>query len=188
MSKKLSILALLTLLGFPLIGFTLLYFFDDTPLTTMTRGTSPLHFQLLLGTVVGILIGFGAKWFISRPNMIDLSIKYGRLIQQFKISAFGIWFVSFCAGFGEELLFRGAVQPLLGIWITAILFVGIHGYLDPRNLKISLYGILMTAAIGALGYLTETLGIWTAASAHMMIDVVLFYYLNEVNIIETNKI
>jgi len=180
MSKKLVVLALVTLIGFPVIGFAILFFFDENPLSTMIRGTSPIPLQLIIGSVIGTLVGLGGKWMISRPFLHDVGLKYGRLVQNFGVSTFGIWFVSFCAGFGEELLFRGAIQPLLGIWLTAIIFVAIHGYLDPRDMKISAYGIFMTVAIAGLGYLTERIGIWTAASAHMMIDVVLFYYLNQI--------
>ncbi|MCH2214529.1 MAG: CPBP family intramembrane metalloprotease [Flavobacteriales bacterium] len=180
MSKRLAILALVTLVGFPILGFIILYFFDESPGQTMVRSQSPILLQLATGAGIGTLIGLGGKWIISRPFLSAVSLKYGKLIQNFKISSFGIWFVSFCAGFGEELLFRGAIQPLLGVWITAVIFVAIHGYLNPRDLKISLYGIFMTIAIAGLGYLTEHMGIWAAASAHMMIDVVLFYYLNSV--------
>ncbi|MEM9052556.1 MAG: CPBP family intramembrane glutamic endopeptidase [Bacteroidota bacterium] len=180
MSKRLAILGLVTLIGFPIVGFFILYFFEENPALTMIRSQNSILLQLAIGGGIGTLIGFGGKWIISRPFLSEVSLKYGRLIQNFRISSFGIWFISFCAGFGEELLFRGAIQPLLGIWITAVVFVAIHGYLDPRDLKISLYGIFMTLAIAGLGYLTEQMGIWTAASAHMMIDVVLFYYLNNV--------
>ena len=30
-----------------------------------------------------------------------------------------LW-ISLCAGFGEEMLFRGAPQPLLGLWLTSL--------------------------------------------------------------------
>ena len=75
---------------------------------------------------------------------------------------------------GEELLFRGAIQYWLGIWLTAILFVAIHGYLNPKNWKLSIYGVFMTFAIVGIGYFFEYFGIITAMSAHFMIDVYLF--------------
>ena len=182
MNRRLTGLAWVTLLGFPFIGWLILYFFRDEPLQIMFRDSSPVAVQLIIGIVSGTLLGFGARWLIKQPFLNQVGIKYARLIQNFGISTAGIWFVSFCAGFGEELLFRGAIQPLIGIWITAFVFVAIHGYLDPRDWKISAYGLFMTVAIAALGYLTEFFGIWTAATAHMMIDVVLFYYLTRLKI------
>lgn len=182
MKSRLTGLAWLTLVGFPLIGWGILYFFRENPWQIIFRSSSPILYQLLIGLISGTFLGFGARWIITRPFLNKVGIKYARIIQNFGISTTGIWFVSFCAGFGEELLFRGAIQPLAGIWITAIVFVAIHGYLDPRDWKISAYGLFMTLAIAALGYLTEYFGIWTAATAHMMIDVVLFYYLTKLKV------
>jgi hypothetical protein len=177
MNRRLSLLAGITLIGFPLLGWVILRFYEPDPWAVMTRSSQLLWMQILLGSFVGLLLGFGARFIVSRPFMRDVGHKYGKLVQQLGLSIPGIWALSFCAGFGEELLFRGALQPLLGIWLTAIIFVAIHGYLNPWNLKLSVYGIFMTLAIGLLGYLTEYSGIWAAAIAHMWIDVVLFYYL-----------
>lgn len=182
MTKRLTLLALVTLIGFPLVGWVILYFFREDPLRVMLRGSASVPIQLVIGIVSGTLLGLAAKWLITRPFLKNVGVKYAGIVQSFGISTAGIWFVSFCAGFGEELLFRGAIQPLAGIWITAFIFVAIHGYLDPRDWKISAYGGFMTLAIVALGYLTEYYGIWTAAAAHTMIDVVLFYYLTRLNI------
>jgi hypothetical protein len=188
MGKKIMPLAWVTLIGFPLIGLLVLFFFRENPLNIMFRSSSNILLQLVVGLLVGTLLGLGAKWIVSRPFLNEVGIKYARIIQKFGISTAGIWFISFCAGFGEELLFRGALQPLLGIWLTAIIFVAIHGYLDPRDWRVSVYGVFMTLAIAALGYLTDLMGIWTAAAAHMMIDVVLFYYLLSLKVQATNHI
>lgn len=182
MRSRLTGLAWLTLLGFPAVGWLILFFFRDEPLDVMFRSYSPVLQQIAIGLFIGTVLGLAARWIITRPFLNDVGIKYARIIQKFRISTASIWFVSFCAGFGEELLFRGAIQSLIGIWITAFVFVAIHGYLDPRDWKISIYGLFMTFAIAGLGYLTEIFGIWTAASAHMMIDVVLFYYLTKLKI------
>jgi membrane protease YdiL (CAAX protease family) len=182
MNRRLAVLATVTLVGFPLLGYAILNFFRDNPLEIMFRSSHGLGMQVLIGIPVGLLAGFGAKWIIERPFLKDIGAKYAKLIQNFRISNLGIWFVSFCAGFGEELLFRGAIQPLIGIWVTAIFFVAIHGYLNPKDWKVSVYGIFMTLVIGALGYLTDFIGIWSAALAHMMIDVVLFYHLTRMNV------
>jgi len=61
----------------------------------------------------------------------------------------------------------------MGIIITAILFVAIHGYLNPRNWRISIYGVFMTAGIVLLGYLAETMGLLVAIVAHTIIDIYL---------------
>ena len=60
-----------------------------------------------------------------------------------KITRTDALFISFCAGFGEEILFRTGMQHYLGILITSIFFVAIHGYLNPFNWRYSLYGLIV---------------------------------------------
>ncbi len=181
MKRRLYALALVTLVGFPALGWTVLGFFEDEPLQIIFRSEYSLLMQVILGLPIGVVAGLMAKWIISRPRWQKVGIKYARIISRFGLSTTGIWFISFCAGVGEELLFRGALQPLMGIWLTAFVFVAIHGYLDPRNRELFIYGIFMTITIAGLGYLVEYIGIWTAAIAHMMIDVILFYHLTGLN-------
>jgi hypothetical protein len=78
---------------------------------------------------------------------------------------------------GEEILFRGGIQPYLGIWLTSILFVLLHGYLNPRNIPMTFFGIYMVIIVGGLGYLTVRNGLLTAIVAHIVIDWVLLSFL-----------
>jgi len=181
MRRKLLIGAVITLFGFPLLGWVLLYFNKPSPLELMLRGDQPLIIQALIGGSAGIFLGAGAKKLISLRFLRSTLKKYASLIGEFNLKDMDIIFISFCAGFGEELLFRGSIQVFLGIWITALIFVGIHGYLNPKNWKISIYGAYMTIAIAALGYITEHVGVFASCLAHMLIDVILFYYLIGVN-------
>lgn len=82
-----------------------------------------------------------------------------------------------CAGVGEEILFRGAIQPHLGIWPTAILFIVLHGYLSFSNLALMLYGVLMVVVSAGLGYLFDNFGIHAAIVAHFLFDFFMFLYL-----------
>jgi hypothetical protein len=52
-----------------------------------------------------------------------------------------------------------------------------HGYINFKDWRISVYGIYMTGAICLLGYLTEVLGIWCAILAHIVIDIYLLLIL-----------
>lgn len=191
MKTKLLWAALFTLLVFPLIGLGVLYFFRDYPVDILLRSRTPLLWQSILGIALGTALGFAAKWLVSRPFLKETEKKYARIIAGLRLTEIEIIFISLCAGFGEELLFRGAIQPLFGIWPTALIFVAIHGYLDPRNWRISIYGGFMTLAIAALGYFTELAGIVGACLAHSAIDYVLFRHListgNEPSYIQTTS-
>ncbi len=177
MKLRLILLATLTLIGFPLVGFGILFFFKDDPLIFLFQSHTSLVVQIGIGIITGIVLGRIAQFIISQPFLRDTEAKYARLISNFQLDHATVIFVSFCAGFGEELLFRGAMQPLIGIWPTAILFIALHGYLNPKNWRISVYGLFMTVAIASLGYLTKHIGIWSACLAHMFIDYVLFQHL-----------
>lgn len=181
MRRKLLIGALITLLGFPMLGWVILRFKESNPSETILRADQNLLIQISLGIIIGLALGWGAKTLISMKFLQPTLEKYSDLIGQFKLKKLDVIFISFCAGFGEELLFRGSLQVLMGIWLTAIVFVAIHGYLSPKNLKLSIYGIYMTIAIALLGYATEIIGIFAACTAHMIIDVILFYYLMNEN-------
>ena len=77
------------------------------------------------------------------------------------------------AGFGEEILFRACIQQYWGIWITAIFFVAIHGYLNPKDWRLSIYGLFMTFIIVIIGYMYQFFGLWSAIFAHFAIDLYL---------------
>ncbi len=88
-----------------------------------------------------------------------------------------ILFYSFCAGVGEEILFRGAVQHDIFLWPTALLFVLIHGYLNPKDKSLFIFGVFLVFISGGFGYLFKYLGIYAAISAHFLYDVIMFAYM-----------
>ena len=181
--KKTSIipLALGTIVGFPSLAFVIHYFLFDTNFLFLFVSRTNLILELSIGSISGVGFGYLGWLIISMPFMKSVLNKYKNLINTFELDTSLIFFVSFCAGFGEEILFRGVLQPHLGVWLTAIIFVAIHGYLNPKNWKISVYGIYLTVVIGIVGYLSQYFGLITAIISHMMIDVILFYKLKETN-------
>src|SRR5690554_2861298 len=177
MRKRLLWAALFTLIGFPLIGWGILSIFENNSLSIIFRSSLSIWIQIPSGIALGFLLGYGAKFIVEQPFLSEVQEKYSKVISGLNLSEWQIIFISLCAGFGEELLFRGAIQPLLGLWITAIVFVAIHGYLNPRDWKMTVYGIYMTLAIAVLGYYTDYVGVIGASLAHAGIDYVLFKHL-----------
>lgn len=131
----------------------------------------------MLQIAAGILFGWISAhlgWKIVRSKwLMPVREKYEGIISQFHLHPAGIIFISFCAGTGEELLFRGAIQPHLGIVITSIGFVAIHGYLNPFDWRVTVYGIYMTVVIGIIGWMYVEMGIYFCICAHTVIDIVL---------------
>jgi membrane protease YdiL (CAAX protease family) len=85
-----------------------------------------------------------------------------------------LWF-GLCAGVGEEALWRGALQPLLGVWWTSLLFTLAHyrtGSFRSMNPSKWGYAAFVFLASTLMGYVLVELGLIAAAVAHATIDVV----------------
>lgn len=185
MSQKIIHLATLTLVGFPIIGWFINWLAGGPPFRELFFIDTPLFQQLSIGVVTGIVTGYLA-WFIIRSKpMADVRKKYAGIISQFNLSPLQIVYISLCAGIGEEILFRGVIQPYLGVWYTAILFVAIHGYLNPFDRKLFLYGVYMTLVIALIGYFANRFGLYSAMAAHAVIDVILLHQMSKMEVPET---
>jgi membrane protease YdiL (CAAX protease family) len=77
----------------------------------------------------------------------------------------GAILVSFSAGAGEEILFRGALQPRLGIVLTALLFATTHT-------QYQLPGLVMIFLVGiALGLMKQRTSTTFVVSVHALYDI-----------------
>jgi membrane protease YdiL (CAAX protease family) len=175
---QLLFLALVTIIAFPLLGLLIYSLFSNDPWQLRFISTDPVSIQILIGTCSGLFFALIGFELISLPFMDHLIRKYGNPIAGLKLNHLEIIFISFCAGFGEELLFRAFLQPFAGIWITAFFFIAIHGYLNPFDWRVSLYGIFMVFCIAFMGWLFETSGWLSASVMHMVIDWYLLYRLS----------
>lgn len=173
--RNIYILGLVTLFVFGVFGALIIEFFQEKKFFNVLTAGWNWPLQLTTGIAYGLTSAFLAWLIISSDFFKKEREFYKQKFSQFDLGGWGnIIFLSLCAGIGEEIFFRAAIQPFLGIWPTAILFVLIHGYLNPFNLKISIYGIYMVVVMGGIGYLFETAGLITVMAAHTVIDIFLF--------------
>jgi len=76
--------------------------------------------------------------------------------------------VAVAAGVGEEAVFRGALQPRVGVPLTALLFAAVH-------VQYEIPGIMLIFLIGVvLGILRERTSTTFTAVAHMLYDIAAF--------------
>ena len=61
--------------------------------------------------------------------------------------------------------------------MTSILFVALHGYLNPWNWRFSIYGIIVLPFIFLISLGFEMFGLWFAVAAHFAYDAVLFTFI-----------
>ncbi|MEX1062415.1 MAG: CPBP family intramembrane glutamic endopeptidase [Balneolaceae bacterium] len=183
--RELLALSALSLLVYLFLAQLLFYFFHDGgPLSAFAHGlTIPL--QLLTGlfsgcTAAGMIIFFASR---SPVEQVLEDFTLFRVIANTDFSSFDRIQVSLFAGIGEELLFRGAIQPLLGIWITSFIFIAIHGYFSFRSAGHILFGMLMFGLSMMLGILFEFSGLFAAMSAHAAYDMLMLWWVRGYRII-----
>lgn len=170
--KLYGILAL-TVTLFPAIAWLIDTITGSTYLQDSIRPDSPIVYQMLLGIVYGFFTGYLAVRMIRRPSMEPTLTRFTRGFQLSRFKKRDFIAIGLAAGIGEELLFRTTVQGHLGIWITAIVFVAIHGYLNPKNWPLTSYGIVMVVIVAGMGWLKDYFGLYSAITAHALIDVII---------------
>lgn len=168
------LLGLITLLVFPIPAYLLLNWqyqitFDDF-IQLENIQLIPIVYGMQLGFVYAliILLVLQTPLFKSIPNNIP------NIIKKLNLNWTDAIFISFCAGVGEELLFRVGLQHYLHWVPTSILFIAIHGYLNPWNLKYSLHGLILLPFIFIISYGYYFFGIWFCIGAHFMYDMIVF--------------
>ena len=121
----------------------------------------------------GLVVTLGFKWASMRLGLGEDPILRA-LIPRSRPEKWAFAGLSVCAGFGEEMAYRGYVLamlvPLLGtagaVAVSSLVFGVLHTYQGPQ-------GILRTAIIGAVmagGYLA-TGSLWPAILAHLLFDI-----------------
>lgn len=84
--------------------------------------------------------------------------------------------LSLVAGFGEEALFRGVIQPLSGIWLASLLFAVIHVLRwDSDGIKMMAFYMPFGLLLGELYVLTGNL--WGCCIAHTLYDLIALWWM-----------
>lgn len=168
---RLYLLGLLTLLMVPLAW--LLQWMP--PLKDFFRPDELLNTWTLIGAEFGIVFGI-VMLIATSTETARVNFNYQiQLIRSLRLTIWDCLFLSFCAGIGEEFLFRIALQEWVHPIPSAIIFVAIHGYIRPKNWDITKYGLLVLIFILALSYAISVQGLGFCIAAHAAYDFVLFY-------------
>lgn len=86
--------------------------------------------------------------------------------------------LSVVAGFGEEVLFRGVIQPFMGIWLASLLFAAIHVLRwDSDGVKMIAFYLPFGLLLGWLYALTQNL--WGCMVAHTLYNIIALWWIRE---------
>jgi len=175
--KLLFAFSVFTIVVFSVIGLLVIVYLQGQSLTLVFAGQAQLSSQIVYGSVYGLMASIGAILLTGLPSFTQVTRHFRNIFANANLQFIDVVFASICAGVGEEILFRGAIQPYLGIWITAIVFVAIHGYLNWKNKPLFKYGVFMVLLSAGFGYLTQLVGLNAAIIAHALFDICMFSYL-----------
>ena len=157
------------------LTLVIVHYFHDKPLASLFEHGFGTPMQLLAGAGFGILAAAGISFVIWRTPISEILKDYAivDMVMQMRFTRFDRIQISLFAGVGEELLFRGAMQTVLGIWLTSLIFVGIHGYFKFHSPRHILFGLMMFALSVGLGLLYEWAGLIAAMTAHAVYDFIM---------------
>ena len=167
-------MGLLTLLV-PLVIVSILYYFNTTEfMIPVIIGKMNLLFQIGIGVAGGFVLS-GMTWLMGKWKYIDdVNFDYTLRLGIFNFSFQEILFLSFCAGVGEEIVFRGMIQPWLGVLTTSFMFIALHGYLSFSSWPKVIFGLILFAVGTVLGILGAYVGLLAAIVAHILYDIIAF--------------
>ncbi len=182
MKKQRAVLiaGLVTLFGFGGAGILLMFFVQNrTPVDIFFPGRFSVFQEICIGLLYGLIASLIVLFLLKRKMLDNARYYFARILKDYRVNNTSVILLSFCAGVGEELFFRGALQFWLGIWLTSFIFILLHGYLNPKDLPLFIYGMILLLVSSGFGYLMAFAGIISAMAAHFLIDVVLISYLKK---------
>lgn len=127
---------------------------------------------MALATVnYALLVHAPANWVVNGVRAVYATV----LVPLFgRLSGVSIVVIGAAAGLGEEWLFRGILQPVLGLLITSVLF----GLAHVGGLKMLPFGVWATAMGLAMGGLAMTTGgLIAPIVAHGVYDMLALEYI-----------
>lgn len=120
-----------------------------------------------IGVAIGLLIMVGVVnvvWISLVPQ--DIYEEQTEASEALAESIDTFWLVlavATAAAVGEEIAFRGALQPVFGLWWTAFIFTAIHAQYTLTPAALIIFGVAL-----ALGWLRRRYNLYAAIAAHFM--------------------
>lgn len=136
----------------------------------------PLLQQILIGSFIASFVGtlmlfiqFKFEIFRGMRNLVK------RIIRNVHLTPPEMFLIALCAGWGEEIFFRGVLHPELGNLLTSLLFTLAHGIgLSGKPKEVGFAAIIFLLSLG-LGVIYEQFGLIASMTAHAWYDFVLIF-------------
>lgn len=156
-------------------GWVIVHFFQKENLIKILIEGYPVYIQIALGISYGIIAAFSMARLMKLQAFNKVNRYFDNIFAGTRIYVIEIFWFSFCAGVGEEILFRAGLQPYLGVWLTALVFIVLHAYIyQVKGLAMAVFVAAMVVMSAGLGYLFIYVGLISAITAHITFDIVGF--------------
>jgi membrane protease YdiL (CAAX protease family) len=158
------------------LAFVINAAFGDRTLTTVLVEGQPIAAQIGWGIAFGLAISVPSVvvvFFV--PLFSPLRRQLLDLVSRLDLHALNPLWISLSAGIGEELLFRGALQPVVGVWWASVIFMLAHfrsGQFHSMNWQKLIYAASVFIAGLFLAYVFLEIGLIAAIVTHATVDVV----------------
>ena len=156
------------------VAVAITFFFQGSPAFHQWRTGEPLIVQAGVLVVVGV-VGWAAAFAGFRIPFVMRRIKLPATLAAIDVSGYKPLIFGLAAGVGEELLFRAALQPLLGLIAASASFALAHVrtamFAATWVQRVAYMAITFVAGI-VLGLVFARVGLLAAVGAHAIIDVV----------------
>ncbi|SFF77801.1 hypothetical protein SAMN05518865_104296 [Duganella sp. CF458] len=156
----------------------------QVPLAGLLQAGLPWWQQVLAGMALGLAAGgISALTTLRKPDSEAVrrtAASYARL----DLSGWNPLWISLAAGMSEELLFRAALQPLVGVWGASLLFLLVHiGAYDFRRLdRAALWQAGGVFGMGVvLGFAFDHIGLLAVMIAHAIVDIIGLYLVRRIS-------
>jgi membrane protease YdiL (CAAX protease family) len=160
-----------------ILGALIIYIGQDRTLLEVFTDGASIWIQITTGTAFGILFGVMGIQLMKDPTLKKALSEYEiiKTLNELKLGKAQQISVSAVAGITEEFLFRAAIQPIIGIWLTSLIFVGVHGYIKITTVPKFLFTLFTFLLSMMLGYLYMAFGLYSAMLAHFVYDVIVLW-------------
>jgi len=164
----------LTCLALCLIAAAILYF-RHVSLPALFAYPFPPLWQLLIGQGLALVAAVGSYLLFRMTADSESTARTVQSYARLDLDGLNPVWISVCAAIGEEMLFRAALQPLLGLWMTSVVFLVVHTpvyrfrRLDRATL-VQAAGVFGASVV--LGLVFQYVGLLAAMLVHAWIDIV----------------
>ena len=163
-------------LFFLLLSWAITVFYRQQSFFALFADGKPLFEQIALGLLLGAELGLYVALVVGKVRAFSrLRGFLAGIMRRVSAKSYDLILVALVAGLSEEVFFRATLQPMLGIWLTSVLFVLAHLGIGSFNWAKVTFGAFVFSMSLLFGFTYEQFGLVAAIAAHASYDLVFLF-------------